>query len=118
VLYSTKSSDVLLVAHEIGHEYVWADYERATQLADDTHLQDLELVCDILAIVTLRTVGQDGSQLVSGLEKLLRFNRKRFGTAFNESRYPALARRRAVAQALESEFKSPYRGGAKGARPY
>lgn len=107
-----------LVAHEIGHEYVWADYERATLLADNTHLQDLELVCDILAIVTLRTVGQDGSRLVSGLEKLLRFNRERFGPAYSESRYPTLARRRAVARAVEAEFESQDRGGVKGLRPF
>ena len=65
------SSDELraLVAHEIGHD-VWADYEGSKELADDTHLQDLELICDILAVVTLRTVAQDGSALITGIEKL------------------------------------------------
>ena len=102
------SSDELraLVAHEIGHEYVWADYERSKELADDTHLQDLELICDILAVVTLRTVAQDGSALITGIEKLVRFNRTRFGTADHESRYPSLARRRAVIRAVEAEFES------------
>ena len=95
-----------LVAHEIGHDYVWADRELAMAYADTTHLQDLELVCDILAIVTLHTAGHDGSRLISGLEKLLRFNRERFGPADNESAYPTLARRRAVARAVEAEFES------------
>jgi hypothetical protein len=76
------------VAHEIGHEYVWADYERVSRLADDTRLQDLELVCDLLGILTLRRIGEDGAQLVTGMEKLIRFNRERSGEAVNEGRYP------------------------------
>jgi hypothetical protein len=89
------------VAHEIGHEYVWADYERVSRLADDTRLQDLELVCDLLSILTLRRIGADGARLVTGMEKLIRFNRERFGAAANEGRYPTLERRRAERRRLK-----------------
>ena len=107
-----------VVAHEIGHEYVWADYERVSGLADDTQLQDLELMCDVLGILTLRGIGEDGARLVTGIEKLMRFNRERFGAAVNEGRYPTLARRRAVAQALEAGFASGHRAAVKHAPSY
>jgi hypothetical protein len=89
-----------IVAHEIGHEYVWADYERASSLADRARLQDLELVCDMVAILLLRDLEQDASPLLTSLEKMGRFNRERFGIAVNENNYPTLARRRAVARAF------------------
>jgi hypothetical protein len=107
-----------VVAHEIGHEYVWADYERVSRLADDAQLQDLELVCDLLGILTLRRIGQDGARLVTGMEKLIGFNRERFGAAANEGRYPTLARRRAVAQALEAGLASGHRAAVTHAPPY
>jgi hypothetical protein len=44
----------VLVAHEIGHEYVWGDYERARAAGDGDRLKQLELVCDGIAIVTAR----------------------------------------------------------------
>ena len=91
-----------VVAHEIGHEYVWAEYERASRLEDHGALQELELVCDVIAILTLRAIGQDGSALLTGLEKMIRFNREQFGTALHEGNYPTLARRRAVSQAVEA----------------
>ena len=52
-----------------------------SRLADDTRLQDLELVCDLLGLLTLRRIGADGARLVTGIEKLIRFNRERFGAA-------------------------------------
>jgi hypothetical protein len=89
-----------LVAHEIGHEYVWLEYERAFALADRNRLKELELVCDGIAIITLYGLGMDPSRLMAGVDKIGRFNRERFGTAVNEGSYPTLAQRRAFAQAL------------------
>jgi hypothetical protein len=86
-----------LLAHEIGHEYVWTDYERSSRLADHDRLKDLELVCDGIAIVTLHGLGLDVSRLMTGVQKISRFNRERFGTATNERNYPTLAHRRAYA---------------------
>jgi hypothetical protein len=89
-----------LLAHEIGHEYVWGERERAFQLSDRTRLRDLELVCDAIAIVTLHELGMDVSRLMSGVHKIGRFNRERFGTALNERDYPTVAQRRAFAGAV------------------
>ena len=89
-----------LLAHEIGHEYVWTERERAFQLADHNALKDLELVCDAIAIVTLHGLGMDVTRLMTGLQKMGRFNRQRFGSAQNEKNYPTVAERRAFAGAV------------------
>lgn len=89
-----------LVAHEVGHEYVWPQRERSFKVADRSGLKDLELVCDGIAIATLRGLGMDVSRLMSGVEKMIRFNRERFGTANNERDYPTLAQRVTFARAM------------------
>ena len=89
-----------LVAHEVGHEYIWTDRERSFNVADHGRLRDLELMCDGLAIVMLQGLGMDVSRLMSGVQKIDRFNRERFGTANNESDYPPLAQRQAFARAM------------------
>jgi len=89
-----------LVAHEVGHEYVWAKRERSFRLADRSRLKDLELMCDAIAIVTLHGLGMDVSRLMTGVQKISRFNRERFGTADNEKDYPTVAERRAFTGAV------------------
>jgi hypothetical protein len=89
-----------LVAHEIGHEYFWSEYFRARRDNDRSLLQTLELICDGLAIVTLRRAGTDPKRLTSALEKVLRYNRDRFGAAINEGDYPAIGERRRFARRL------------------
>ena len=84
------------VAHEAGHEYVWAEHEAAVAAGDHARLQDLELFCDILAVTALRAIGRDASPLVSGIKKIGRFNARHLGPARNEGSYPSVARRRAV----------------------
>jgi hypothetical protein len=63
-----------LVAHEIGHEYVWSDYEHAQQDHDQARLRELELRCDGIAVLTLRHLGLDPERLVSAAEKLTWYN--------------------------------------------
>ena len=89
-----------LVAHEVGHEYLWAEREQAFRLGDSSRLKDVELMCDGLAIVMLRPLGIDGFRLMAALEKISRFNRERFGKANNEGDYPTLAERRAFARTI------------------
>ena len=87
-----------MAAHEIGHEYVWIEWNRASSRADRKRLKELELVCDAIAAVTLRQLGMDPSKVIDGVEKVTRFNRERFGSAINEKNYPTLAERRAFAR--------------------
>jgi hypothetical protein len=107
VLVSEPALDLLdaeelqaLVAHEVGHEYFWSEYFHARRDNDRSHLQTLELVCDGLAIVTLRRAGMDPKRLTSALEKVVRYNRDRFGAAPNEDDYPAIGERRKFARRL------------------
>lgn len=91
-----------LVAHEVGHEYVWTDYERASRTGNHARLRDLELVCDGIAVVTMHRLGIDPARLLAGLEKLRRFNQRQFGRAIkNVDDYPTEKRRREFARAAE-----------------
>jgi len=99
-----------LIAHEFGHEYVWTERERAFRLADRNGLKDLELVCDAIAIVTLHELGMDASRLLTGIQKIGRFNRQRFGTAINEKDYPTVAQRQAFAGAVTAWISARTRG--------
>ena len=107
VLISKAALDVLnadelqaFAAHEIGHEYVWDEYERAIQRGDRSRLKELELLCDAIAIVTLHELGIDSSRLIAGIEKIGRFNRNRLGIAMNERNYPTVSERRTFARRM------------------
>jgi len=91
-----------LAAHEVGHEYVWDDYERAVGFADRNRVKELELFCDAIAIAILHRLGMDSSQLSSGIEKISSFNRQRFGTADNERNYPTVGERRLFAARIRA----------------
>ena len=109
VLISKTALDLLntdelqaFAAHEIGHEYVWDEYTRAAERGDRKRLKELELMCDAIAIVTLDRLGVDSSSLISGIEKITRFNRNRLGTALNERNYPTVAERHAFARSIRA----------------
>jgi hypothetical protein len=89
-----------MVAHETGHEYVHAEYERAAAEGRSASLQDLELICDIIAVMTLREIGQPASSLITGIEKLLWFDRFHFGE-MDYPGHPSLLLRRSVVLTLE-----------------
>ncbi len=73
---------------------------RARRDDDRSLLQTLELLCDGLAIVTLRRDGMDPGRLTSALDRVSRYNRDRFGAALNEDDYPAIGERRRFARRL------------------
>jgi hypothetical protein len=82
-----------LVAHEIGHEYFWADFERTRIQRDTLGRRELELKCDGIAVLTLIRLGLDPTRLSDGLRKLTRFN-KPFGMMADAEGYPTLDDRR------------------------
>ena len=89
-----------LMAHELGHEYIWAEYQRASERVDYTRLKQLELMCDAIAIVLLDGLGLDPSRLMTGVEKITRYNREFRGPMVDERGYPTLSERQAFAHAV------------------
>ena len=89
-----------LMAHELGHEYIWAEYQRASERRDYTRLKQLELMCDAIAIVILDGLGLDPSRLMTGVEKIARYNREFRGPMVDERGYPTLSERQAFARAV------------------
>lgn len=79
-------------AHELGHDYVWDDYEEARQAGNTRRLQELELLCDGFAVVTMAGLRVDPEQLVTAAIKLTRFNTRRFGKLI-DPRYVPLDQR-------------------------
>src|SRR4051794_4940945 len=94
-----------IVAHEIGHEYVWPQYQAALRERQSSRLQKLELYCDGIAILALHRHGIDPSYLIVALEKAIRYNRNRYGRALNENDYPTLEQRRQFHQQLIASLK-------------
>ena len=66
-----------LVAHEIGHEFVWGDYQTAVERRDYASIRELELRCDGIAVLTLRRLGIDPERLVRAVEMLTWYNEQR-----------------------------------------
>jgi len=89
-----------LAAHEIGHEYVWDKYYDARAGNRQEELQQIELYCDGISILTLTAAGVDPSNLTSALEKGICYNRARLGLARNEGSYPNFSRRARFHKAL------------------
>jgi hypothetical protein len=88
-----------VVAHEVGHEYVWQDYYAAYNSRRWARLQELELYCDGIAILTLLELNETPRRLSAAFGKIAATNR-RFGLADNQARYPTLAERKRFADAL------------------
>jgi len=88
------------VAHEVGHEYVWDQYESAVKRFDRQCLRELELLCDGIATVTLLRLGLPPKHLIRGLKKTAAYNRERFGRALDEDSYPALSERSQFIEAV------------------
>lgn len=89
-----------LVAHEIGHEYLTVERERAFRVRDHRRFKDLELLCDAIAIVTLYRLGLNPSRLMAGVEKITRYNQKLVATAIDDSNYPTVSERRSFAHEI------------------
>jgi len=70
-----------LVAHEIGHDYFWREFEETLAHGDRRGRQELELKCDGIALLTLLALGSDPALLIEGLGKLTRFNEMLGATA-------------------------------------
>ena len=93
------------VAHEIGHEYFSADYNRAREAADLASLHEIELRCDAVAVLTGLALDLDTHDLGRAVKKLTRFN-ERVGATANAASYPTVEQRESFARALIGERRS------------
>ena len=82
-----------VVAHELGHEYYWNRFELARQNRDYTELQELELRCDGIAVVTLQHLGLDPESLVSAITKLNKYNAHPGSSSTQNQNYVAFSER-------------------------
>ena len=56
-----------VVAHEVGHEYFWTEFEHLRDGRDGRARQELELRCDAIAVLTLlRTSPRSSAAHVGG----------------------------------------------------
>ena len=81
-----------LVAHEIGHDYFWGEFQRTLARGDRRGRQELELKCDGIAVLTLVALRLDLARLADGLQKQARFN-ETLGANANTADYPQLDER-------------------------
>lgn len=97
-----SSSEVTaVVAHELGHDLLWEHYEQARRDNATTRLRTLELRCDAIAVLILRSKRLAVARLVTGLGKLERFN-KSISAVADSDRYPHLALRSRVIEAVNA----------------
>jgi hypothetical protein len=99
-----RAEDVqALAAHEIGHEYFWDEYSRAMTDNDGRRMQELELRCDGIAVLTLRQLALDPEDLVRAVTSLTRYN-ERLGAVASGDSYVSLSERVKFIRALQRLF--------------
>ena len=100
VVISEEAVDLLtaeelqaVVAHELGHEYFAAEYEPARSGKQYGKVKEVELRCDAVAVITMKSLGFNPNSLLSGVSKLMQFNEGRgvrnspdLGTSLDERR--------------------------------
>jgi hypothetical protein len=90
-----------LVAHEIGHEYFWSEFERSRERDDKPGRQELELKCDGIAVLTLAALNLDPARLMAGLRKIWGFNQA-LGATANAGGYPTMRDRERLVAAVQA----------------
>ena len=81
-----------VVAHEVGHDYFWDEYDEAQKRGDQHRLQELELRCDGIAVITMEQLRVDIARLVSAATTLRRHNERILGKT-DDGRYVPLDQR-------------------------
>jgi hypothetical protein len=88
-----------VVAHEVGHEFLWGEFELTRVRRDAQTRQQLELQCDGIAVLTIVALGLEPARLMGALRKLVRYN-KRVGATAHVGHYPSLSERERFTRAL------------------
>jgi hypothetical protein len=88
-------------AHELAHEYFWKEFDTALHENAYERLQELELMCDGLAVITLKSLGIDRSHLINAAVRLTRYN-TRTAARSETSRQVSLERRVAFIKQVDT----------------
>jgi len=73
----TREELQAVVAHELAHEYFWKEYELARRHQQRQVMQELELRCDGIAVITLVRLDLSPESLISAVTRLTRFNERK-----------------------------------------
>lgn len=95
-----------VVAHELGHDLLWREYEDAQRQGDTRRHQELELHCDGLAVLTLHRLDIAWQALVTAVQKLARHNAAEPG-GVDETRYVPLGERIRFIRRLAAQLPPP-----------
>ena len=79
-----------VIAHELGHCYFWNEWQQARLNKQYNKMQEIELRCDGMAVITMNQLGLDPSSLISAINKLTRSHK---GNLINADFYPSLEER-------------------------
>lgn len=111
LLLSREAVDLLdveelraIVAHELGHDLLWREYEDAQRQGDTRRHQELELHCDGLAVLALHRLDITWQALVTAVQKLARHNAAEPG-GVDETRYVPLGERIRFIRRLAAQFR-------------
>lgn len=93
VLISEESLDLFtarelqaVIAHELCHGYFWNEWQHARLNKQYDKMQEIELRCDGLAVITMNQLGLDPSQFISAINKLTKLHK---GNLINSDFYPS-----------------------------
>ena len=105
LLSAARASSV--VAHEIGHDFFWGEFQLALATGNTSMRQQVELQCDGIAALTLVAIGVDPAHLGSALQKFSRLNRA-IGASADAEDYPTPRdRQHFVAALLKGRGQTP-----------
>jgi hypothetical protein len=110
VLISEEALDLLtakelqgIVAHELGHEYFWNEWQHARLSKQYEKMQEIELRCDGMAVITMNQLGLDPSDFISGITRLKESHK---GKLNNADYYTSLDERVKFIQAMMELVKA------------
>ena len=63
-----------LAIHELAHELVWDEYQAAIAARDEARMQELELLCDGIAVLMLKRLDRAPDDLIRAVTKMVRHN--------------------------------------------
>ena len=108
VVISEEAIDLLsaeelqaVIAHELGHEYFAADYDLARKNGQYDIVKEVELRCDAVSIITMKSLGLEPDSLMSGVSKITKFN-EALGVRDNRNLVTSPDERRRFCQSMKS----------------